>query len=50
VIHAWDAELKDMEVGYRRLQAGPEELLHMVRLVRNGARMVKLGNKRRDAR
>jgi hypothetical protein len=50
VIHAWDAELKDVEIAYRRLQAKAEALLHMVRLVRGGARVVKLGTKRRDAK
>jgi hypothetical protein len=48
--HQWDAELKDVEVACRRLQAKAEALLHMVRLVRGGARVVKLGTKRRDAK
>jgi hypothetical protein len=50
VIHAGDPELKDLELAYRRLQAKAEALLHMVRLVRGGPRLVKLGIKRRDAK
>lgn len=48
--HQWDAELKDVEVACRQLQAKAEALLHMVRLVRDGARMVKLGTKRQNAK
>ena len=49
--HQWDAELKDVEVACRRLQAKAEALLHMVRLVRGGARGGEaLGTKRRDAK
>ena len=48
--HQWDAELKDVEVACRQLQAKAEALLHMVPLVRDGARVVKLGTKRQNAK